>query len=65
MGHEADENQIFRLYLLQLDMQGGSGEGVGQVFADDRLATGLRHLRRDLAACAVEIEGAAGLALMY
>ena len=61
MGHEADENQVFRLKLLQLVVQGGAGESVGETLADDCLIAGLRDLRGDLAAFAIEIEGAAGL----
>ena len=46
-------------------MQGRAGECVGQILADHCLALGLRHLRRDLAAFAVEIENAARLPLMH
>ena len=57
MGHEADENEVLRVELLQIFMQGGAGKSVGETLADDCLVVGLRHLRRDLAAFAIEIEG--------
>src|SRR3546814_21182078 len=50
--------------LVELFMQRGAGKGVGQPLVDDQLPLARCHRRVDRAARLVEVEEAAGLALV-
>src|SRR3546814_3384369 len=64
MGLEAGDDEIAAPELVELFMQRGAGKGVGQPLVDDQLPLARCHRRVDRAARLVEVEEAAGLALV-